>query len=108
MSVKNWPIDTALFKSLAPGQRRTDSFRHWISGFESHEDPLFLSAASTGATPEATSPDEQSPADAAKARECGEKFDALFSQLQQIDKKDNLAVDKWGIAFFSSPPIAGD
>ena len=43
MSVKNWLIDTALFKSLAPGQRRTDSFRHWI---ETHEDPLFLSAAS--------------------------------------------------------------
>ena len=39
----SWLIDTALFKSLAPGQRRTDSFRPWI---ETHEDPLFLSAAS--------------------------------------------------------------
>ena len=42
-SVTSWLIDAALFKSLAPGQRRTDSFRPWI---ETHEDPLFLSAAS--------------------------------------------------------------
>ena len=44
----SWLIDTALFKSLAPGERRTDSLRHWI---ETHietdaEDPIFLSAAS--------------------------------------------------------------
>ena len=30
-------------QSLAPGQRRTDSFRRWV---ETHEDALFLPAAS--------------------------------------------------------------
>ena len=39
----SWLIDTAVFKSLAPGERRTDSLRHWI---ETHEDAVFLSAAS--------------------------------------------------------------
>ncbi len=44
----SWLIDTPLFKSLAPGQRRTDSFRHWIEAhIEPHEEnPIFLSAAS--------------------------------------------------------------
>lgn len=36
-----WLIDTALFKSLAPGP--SQSFRKWI---EAHDDPIFLSAAS--------------------------------------------------------------
>ena len=35
--------DLALEFSLAPGQRRTDSFRRWV---ETHEDALFLPAAS--------------------------------------------------------------
>jgi hypothetical protein len=34
-----WPAG----QSLAPGQRRTDSFRRWV---ETHEDALFLPAAS--------------------------------------------------------------
>ena len=37
-----WLIDTALFKSLAPGGPQGDTLRSWI---ETHEDPLFLSAA---------------------------------------------------------------
>jgi predicted nucleic acid-binding protein len=42
--VESWLIDTALFESLAPGgPQKTDSFRQWI---ETHEDPVFLSAAS--------------------------------------------------------------
>jgi PIN domain nuclease of toxin-antitoxin system len=36
-------IDTALFKSLAPGGPKGATLRSWI---ETHEDPLFLSAAS--------------------------------------------------------------
>ena len=36
-------IDTALFKSLAPGKLPANSLRHWI---ETHEDAVFLSAAS--------------------------------------------------------------
>ena len=41
--MESWLIDTFLFRSLAPGQQRADSFRNWI---ETHEDPVFLSAAS--------------------------------------------------------------
>ena len=42
----SWLIDTALFKSLA-GDPRTDSLRHWIkTHLETHEDAIFLSAAS--------------------------------------------------------------
>ena len=41
--MESWLIDTALFESLAPGGPQTDSFRQWI---ETHEDPVFLSAAS--------------------------------------------------------------
>ena len=37
-----WLIDTALFKSLAPGGPKGATLRSWI---ETHEDPLFLSAA---------------------------------------------------------------
>ena len=37
-----WLIDTALFKSLAPGGPQGDTLRSWI---ETHEDPLFLSTA---------------------------------------------------------------
>jgi len=36
-------IDTALFKSLAPGGPKTSNLRNWI---ESHENPVFLSTAS--------------------------------------------------------------
>jgi toxin FitB len=38
-----WLIDTALFKSLAPGVPKGATLRSWI---ETHEDPLFLSVAS--------------------------------------------------------------
>ena len=41
--MESWLIDTALFESLAPGGPHTDSFRQRI---ETHEDPIFLSAAS--------------------------------------------------------------
>ena len=41
--MESWLIDTALFESLAPGGPQTDSVRQWI---ETHEDPVFLSAAS--------------------------------------------------------------
>ena len=41
--MESWLIDTALFESLAPGGPQTDSVRQWL---ETHEDPLFLSAAS--------------------------------------------------------------
>ena len=41
--MESWLIDTALFESLAPGGPQTDSFRQWL---ETHEDPVFLSAAS--------------------------------------------------------------
>jgi toxin FitB len=41
--LNTWLIDTALFKSLAPGGLKGGSLRSWI---ETHEDPLFLSAAS--------------------------------------------------------------
>jgi toxin FitB len=40
--LNTWLIDTALFKSLAPGGSGA-TLRSWI---ETHEDPLFLSAAS--------------------------------------------------------------
>jgi len=40
-ALTTWLIDTALFKSLAP--RPSRSFRNWI---ETHNDPIFLSAAS--------------------------------------------------------------
>jgi toxin FitB len=39
----SWLIDTALFKSLAPGGSKGATLRSWI---DTHEDPLFLSAAS--------------------------------------------------------------
>ena len=38
-----WLIDTALFKSLAPGAPKSSCLRNWI---ETHEDPIFLSTAS--------------------------------------------------------------
>ena len=41
--MESWLIDTALFESLAPVGPQTVSVRQWI---ETHEDPLFLSAAS--------------------------------------------------------------
>ena len=41
--MNTWLIDTALFKSLAPGGPKGATLRSWI---ETREDPLFLSAAS--------------------------------------------------------------
>ena len=41
--MNTWLIDTALFKSLAPGGPKKSTLRGWI---ETHEDPLFLSVAS--------------------------------------------------------------
>ena len=41
--MNTWLIDTALFRSLAPGASKGGSLRSWI---ETHDDPLFLSAAS--------------------------------------------------------------
>ena len=40
------------------------------------------------------------PAYAAHAKACDQKFDALFSQLQQADKKNTLAIDTLGIGLF--------
>jgi tetratricopeptide (TPR) repeat protein len=40
------------------------------------------------------------PVYAAHAKVCDQKFDTLFSQLQQVDKKDTLAFDKLGIELF--------
>ena len=41
--MESWLLDTALFESLAPVGPHTDSVRQWI---ETHEDPVFVSAAS--------------------------------------------------------------
>jgi predicted nucleic acid-binding protein len=41
--LSTWLIDTVLFKSLAQGGSKGGSLRNWI---ETHDDPLFLSAAS--------------------------------------------------------------
>ena len=41
--MESWLLDTALFESLVPVGPHTDSVRQWI---ETHEDPVFVSAAS--------------------------------------------------------------
>ena len=41
--MNTWLIDTALFKSSAPGASKRSTLRGWI---EAHEDPVFLSVAS--------------------------------------------------------------